>query len=542
MIAISQSDTPNSFHLRPETILSMDSWLDLTDLIERVQECLEIGLYEDAKDLLDQYVDVYRGEWEIFFLYSRVYAEDNDPQKAIDFLYKALRLDKNNLDCLLGLFYAFIQIDQIRKAGRFLNKAERLYPGNELVLNALIWYYTELSDFEKAIACFENNADLLDKNPEALRNAGIAYERFGNQDRAQECFAQALHLQPHFDEVRDLLADHFIIRGETSKSIELYRQHLQLSPNNIKSLSRLVFSLSQDNQVEEAEQVARKTIRLFPNSPVGYVDLSYVYLNSNRPELALEAADKALDISPVDAEAYRVKAISYSELKNNTQASECFDHALSLEPDNPEIMRDFYHHLRQAGHHDQMIEMIQKVIKQERPYCMEDYWFLADHYQEINQPLKAFGYLHLAYKSMPGENELIPPMVDIMLNRGHVSYTLPFLRHYVEQKGWNDVMISFTRHKRLKGKWNQENLRFLRFYGQEATEFRSFAFSHYFRKFLLIASILLLFLLFGVVLFVFDLPIAVAVCIGVVVCFLAVRRLSSFVRRMFRPENKQHAY
>lgn len=520
----------------------MEHWLDLTDLIERVQECLEIGLYEDAKELLDRYVDVYSGDWEIFFLYSRVYAEDDDPQKAINYLYKALRLDKNNLDCLLGLFYAFIQTDQIRKAGRFLNKAEKLYPRNELVLNALIWYYTELSDFKKAIACFEGNGEMLSKNPEALRNAGIAYERYGSQDRAQECFAQALAIQPHFDEVRDLLADHFIIRGETAKSIELYRQHLTLSPNNIKSLSRLVFCLSQDNQVEEAEDVARKTIRLFPNSPVGYVDLSYVYLNSDRPELALKAADKALDISPVDAEAYRVKAISYSEQKNFPQASECFTSALALEPDNPEIMRDFYHHLRQAENFDEMIDMVQKVIKQERPYCMEDYWFLADYYQEIHQPVKAFGYLHLAYKSMPGENELIPPMIDIMLDKGHVSYTLPFLRHYVENKGWNDVMHSFTRHKRLQGKWNQESLRFLRFYGQKPTEFRNFLYALYLRRFLTCAAVAAMILLFGIVVFVFDVQIATVVCAGLLTAWFAGRLIAANLRRRIYPEKGQHAY
>ncbi len=520
----------------------MENWLDLTDLIERVQECLEIGLYEDAKELLDKYVDVYGGEWEIFFLYSRVYSEDNDPERAVDYLYKALRLDKNNLDCLLGLFYAYIQTNQIRKAGRFLNKAQRIYPRNELVLNALIWYYTELSEFEKAIACFEENNDKLEDNPEALRNAGIAYERYGNQDRARECFAQALHIQPTFDEVRDLLADHYIIRGETKKSIELYQKHLKLSPNNIKSLSRLVFCLSQDNQVEEAEDIARKTIRLFPNSPVGYVDLSYVYLNSSRPELALEAADKALDISPVDAEAHRVKAISYSELNDNFQAGECFESALSLEPENPEIMRDFYHHLRQAQEYDKMLSMVQKVIKQEQPYCMEDYWFLADYYQENNQSLKAFGYLHLAYKSMPGENELIPPMVDIMLNRGHISYTLPFLRHYVERKGWNDVMLSFCHHKGLRGKWNQESLRFLRFYGQKPTEFRNFLFSLYLRKFLTLAAIAVTVLLLAMILFVFDIRIAGALSAALVTALIIGRITIRFLRRRAHTDQQQHAY
>jgi len=465
----------------------MDDLLDLSDLVEKIQELLEVGLYDEVLKLLDYYSIMYPDEWEIYFLYSRVYLEQNDPSTAIPYLHKSLKIDKNNVDSLLGLFYAYAQMEQIKKGGRYLFRAVKYYPNSEPVLTALIWYHTEINDLESAIACFEKAQKVGTDNPETFRNAGIAYERMGEYDSAQQCFSAALSMNPHFDDVRDLLADHYILVGQVEKSISLYREYLAVSPKNIRALSRLVFCLSQNNQAEEALALSRETIKLYPNSPVGYVDCSYVYLNIGKFDEALAYAAKALDVSPIDAEAFRVRGIANSEKQLSVEAKNAFEAALRLDPKNPEIMRDYYHHLRNVGDFSKMEKLVNKVIKQEFPYCIEDYWFLADYYRDDGDNLKAFHFLHKAFASMPGEKELIPPMVDILLDAGHVLYSVPFLMSYVERSGWNDTMNQFARHNRLKGKWSQEALRFLRFHGQNPSKYRNYIFLRYFEKFCAIA-------------------------------------------------------
>ena len=463
----------------------MEKWFDLSDLIEKVQELFDLGLYDEGVALLDQYRDIYQNEWEIRFLYSRAYSEQGKPLLAIPHLKLALRFNRDNVDCLLGLFYAYTQMRQIQKGARYLLKAKRLHPANELILNALIWYYSEINNFTKAVACYEDAESILNYNPEATRNVGIAYERLGNFDKALICFKMSLELDPDADETRDLLADHYILREEVSKSIELYKNHLKRSPNNIRTMSRLVFCLSQNRQIREAETAAREIIRIYPNSPVGYVDLSYAYLNNNNTEKAIETADKALDVSPIDAEALRVKGIAYAEQKDYLLAEKTFKEASSLAPDNPEIMRDYYHYLRHAEKYQEMEKLVLQVIKQEYPYCMEDYWFFADYFREKGQKVKAFHYLNKAYHCMPGEKDIIPPMAEILLDMGHTSFAVPILKRYIETRGWDRIMRGFTRHKRMKGKWSQEGLRFLQFYGQKPVEFRNFIFGFYVRRFLL---------------------------------------------------------
>jgi tetratricopeptide (TPR) repeat protein len=470
----------------------MEEWLDFSSLIEQVQELFDLNLYDDGLKLLDKYKNTYANEWEIHFLYSRAYSEQNKPEQAIPHLTQGLKASKDNPDCLLGLFYAYSQMNQMQKGVRYLLKAKKLYPNNDLILNALIWYYLERNDFNKAITCYENSRALLDNNSESLRNIGIAYERIGNFDKAVRCFENAVWLNQDFDEARDLLADHYILRGDVSKSIDLYKNYLKNSPKNIHAMSRLVFCLSQNDQFEEAEKACQDIIRTYPNSPVGYVDLSYVYLNKDQIELSIETADKALDVLPIDAEAYRVKGIAYSEQNNFLEAEKNFIKAMSLSSNNSEIMRDYYHHLKHAGRFKEMENVVHKVIAQEYPYCIEDYWFFADYYRDKGQNLKAFHYLNKAYRSMPGEKEIIPPMIEILLDMGHVSSTVPILKRYIEAKGWDTIMHKLYKHKRLQGKWSQEGLRFLQFYGQKPVEFRKSVFSVYLKKTMLLAFYLLL--------------------------------------------------
>lgn len=477
--------------------MNLEEWLDLPELVDKVQELLELGLFDDAKGLLDQYYSIFENDWEIYFLYSRVYTDQNKPREAIPYLIKGLRLDSDNVDCLLGLFYAHAMKNQIKRGGKFLLKAEKQQPENEMVLSALIWYHTEMNSPEKALEYFEKAKEKGPNNPETYRNGGLAYDRLGQFEEAENCFRIALQINPNFDEVRDLLADHLVFSGNPAAAVNIYNEALLQSPHNIRIMSKLIYCYSQNNQLSKAEITAKKSISLYPNSPIGYIDLAYVHLNSDDPGLAIDAADKAIDIAPIEPEAYRVKGIAYSELGDYDSADQHFERAISLDSENVEILRDYYHHLRQAEQDNKMVETVNRVIHIEHPYCTEDYWFLADYYREKKQNLKAFHYLHLAYKSLPAEKELLPPMIDILLERGHIRYSLPFFINYVEKSGWNETMNLFARNKRLKDKWVQEGIRFLRFTGQKPVEYRRFIFRYYIARFaFLFYSLILLSLMF----------------------------------------------
>ncbi|MDR0330148.1 MAG: tetratricopeptide repeat protein [Chitinispirillales bacterium] len=460
-----------------------NEWSDLPDLLDKVQELLDLGLFDDAHALLDKYKSAFQDYWELHFLYSRVYTEQNLPRKAIPCLMTGLRLDRGNADCLLGLFYAFAMMGKIWRGGRFLIEAHRLHPENELVVSALIWYYTEINEAESAVECFEIAKELNSNNPETYRNGGLAFDRLGRFEEAEACYKAALLISPNFDEARDLYADHLIFTGKAIEAVKLYEEALRESPKNIRHMSKLIYCLSQRGEFDRAESMAQHSISLYPNSPVGYLDLAYVNLNTGHIDGAAENAEKAISISPIDAEGYRVLAIASSERGDYEAAEKLFEKAISIDPDNADALRDYYQHLRVAGKFEPMLDIVNKTIKLEYPYCTEDYWFLADYYRERKQNSKAFRYLRLAYNSMPAEKELLPPMIEILLEQGHTKYSLPIFANYVQRSGWTDAMSNFTLNRQFKDRVTQEGIRFLRFTGQRPRAFREYIFKYYMYRF-----------------------------------------------------------
>jgi tetratricopeptide (TPR) repeat protein len=178
-----------------------------------------------------------------------------------------------------------------------------------------------------------------------------------------------------------------------------------------------------------------------------------------------------------------VKAIACSERGDSEAADELFEKAILLDRDNVDIMRDYYRHLRVTGRHDEMIDVINRVIKIDSPYCAEDYCFMADYYRDKKQNAKAFSYLRLAHDSVPSEKALLPPMIEILLEQGHTRYSLPIFATYVQKSGWTETINGFMARKQFRGSRMQEGMRFLRFTGQRPTEFRKYVFRYYLHRF-----------------------------------------------------------
>lgn len=471
--------------------MARDEWLDLSDLVERAQDLLEVGLVDDAQALLDDYAPMYQDSWELHFMYARVAAEREEHALAVDLLRKSLRLGGHNADTYLGLFYANTELGRMPKGARYLLRAFERFPGNELVCTALIWYYVETRRFRDALSVFKKARAAGLEHPDMFRNAGMAFQHIGDFESAESCFREAIARAPMATELSDLLADMFVANEQTQRAIDVYQNMLERSPDNIHALSRLVFMYGHNGDTAKAEETATRIVNRYPNSPVGYVDLAYVHLNQDRHDQALEHVERALQVAPLEPEAFRARAVVHSERDEDKLAEESFRHAIALAPKNAEILRDYYHHLRKVGELERMESTVREVIRLERPHCIDDYWFLADYYWEKGHLAKSFECLSQAHKSMPGDRDLLPPLISILLDRKHESYALPHLISYASRAGWDTTMSEFARHRRLASRKARESMRFLRFYTQRFEHVRSHEYRYFVTRWLRYAALLL---------------------------------------------------
>jgi hypothetical protein len=87
----------------------MEEWLDLNEVLERAHDLVDMGLFDEARELLEPYAEVYRDVWEIPFVYSRICGETGRHRDAVKYLQRCLKLGGHNVDTYLGLFYAYAQ-------------------------------------------------------------------------------------------------------------------------------------------------------------------------------------------------------------------------------------------------------------------------------------------------------------------------------------------------------------------------------------------------------------------------------------------------
>jgi len=92
-------------------------------------------------------------------------------------------------DSLLGLFFAYAQMERIKKGSKYFSGG-KILSEQRTGAQALIWYYTEINIWKRRFM-FEKVEKSGTDNPETLRNPGIAYERIGDYDNAQQCFITA---------------------------------------------------------------------------------------------------------------------------------------------------------------------------------------------------------------------------------------------------------------------------------------------------------------------------------------------------------------
>ncbi len=457
----------------------MDEWLDYTEFSDRVEELIELGLHEEAEELLERYRDQYSCYWEYWFFSAQIDSEHEEYERAVEELEKALEIDPGNAVCKQNLFSVLRLMEREEEALEYIQKALEEHPKEDFLINSLLQYYIDNAEYKKALLLFRSKAGLLKDNPEGLKYAGAAYYYLGQYEEALKFLKRAYKRDSESSEIRDMLADVLLALGYEDDAVNLYYEFLKRSPKNVYIMSKLISIFTSIRRYQEAKSEAEKLKEYFPRSAVGYVNLAYVYLNSGDPDNALLEANTALNIDSGSIEGLRAKAGAYLEKGYSEPAYQCLLEASGIDPDNVDVLRDMYYYYRTIGNTREMFDCVNRVIELEDPYCLEEYIFLADYYKESGKSLKAFRYLHKAYRLMPREKELLASMADLLISRSHHLYAGSLLYHYIESRGWDSTIFSLYRGSRLKSRNLRESIRFLRFCGEKNLSYRRFIFKYY---------------------------------------------------------------
>jgi tetratricopeptide (TPR) repeat protein len=92
----------------------------------------------------------------------------------------------------------------------------------------------------------------------------MAYGMLNQTEKAQDAFAQAIRLQPGYDEALNNLGYSYFLAGQTDKAIDTYKLAVQSNPKNTRTLFNLVTAYAKENQWELARQSCATLAELDP--------------------------------------------------------------------------------------------------------------------------------------------------------------------------------------------------------------------------------------------------------------------------------------
>ncbi len=174
----------------------------------------------------------------------------SDPKTVIS-LIRPRQFKTNNIDSVIEYYRQLLEKDPDNKAFKFViarlyfqfnkleNAREELLnlvgqdPDNNKAWEMLGMCYTKMEQNDKASECYKNALEINPNMPVSLNNLSWYYsENNIDLDKALTLALKANELAPNFPAFMDTLAEAYIKTGEPEKGLELLKKAVELDPKN----------------------------------------------------------------------------------------------------------------------------------------------------------------------------------------------------------------------------------------------------------------------------------------------------------------------
>jgi tetratricopeptide (TPR) repeat protein len=203
---------------------------------------------------------------------------------------------------VLGVLHT--NMDEPQRAVDYLARAVGLSPNSSQIVNNLGIALHQSGRTEEAIRCFERALQLDPKNAGAAANLGNALYQTQDFVPAIRALEIALSLEPKLSEVRSNLGHCFLKSGDPEKAAEHFRTALKTNPQFRTALEGMAESMSALEQFGDAIPIRQKIVDLNPDDPAALVNLAGALQEMDRFDDAEQICMKALTIDPHHANAY----------------------------------------------------------------------------------------------------------------------------------------------------------------------------------------------------------------------------------------------
>ncbi len=200
-------------------------------------------------------------------------------------------------------------------------------------------HYLRSEQYMRAIDLLSRHEEKFPENPEYPFYQGMAWQQFGDNQRAVEEMTRAARIAPDFVDAWVQLGNLYSILLDHAESDAAYERALELAPDNALINNNYAYALSERGvQLERAQRMAESALAGDPDN-ASYLDtMGWIYFQLGQYERALTYIRRSVDIDPASATVYEHLGDCYAKLGETDKARDSWLRALELEPDRDSTM------------------------------------------------------------------------------------------------------------------------------------------------------------------------------------------------------------
>ena len=230
------------------------------------------------------------------------FAEKGDPESALREFEAALRFEPNDIRTLYNIAGMLARQGRIDEAVEYYNRALKLKPGDAGTCVAIASIRAARGEFERAIDSYREGLKYNPDNADLRSELGLFLMQLNRVDEGIVELEEAVKIKADSVTYGNLgLA--WAQKGQLDKAKECYARSLQLNPDNANTHYNLGNAYFTQNMPEKAIAEYRAVIRAMPNFVRAYDMLAIVFIQTGKIEEAIAAYEQALKIDPADKNA-----------------------------------------------------------------------------------------------------------------------------------------------------------------------------------------------------------------------------------------------
>ena len=338
--------------------------------LNKAIDFLKVGRLIEAAEICNKLLHDSPNNSHVLYISGIVSYQNGNASEAIDFLYRSLETNKENIDARQTLI-------------RMLCAHER---------------------YEEAIPLLQMVLDVRPDSEEAHYNLGNIFYILGRDDPAIEQFTEAIRSKNDFEEAHLNLGNALYRKGDFATSIEQFRKVVSLNPSSTEGWYCLGRSLFSQGNLSEAVSPLEKAISLNPAFHDAHKVLGIIHHEKGRLNDAVTSFIHALDIDPENDNTLYMIGVTFLALKQYAVAQKYFEKATKINPENVSAFCNLGFSLKDQLRQKMATKAFVRALEID-PNCSEAYSGLSDIYIEQGHPDEAIPLLKKAIRLKPDNVE-----------------------------------------------------------------------------------------------------------------------------------------